>query len=137
MSKLNYQLAADLILLVHALFVLFVVVGLAMVLLGANRGWIWVRNPIFRWAHLGAIVVVMSLTAMGIVCPLTSLEMYFRARGGDLVYVGSFIAHWLEFLLYYTAPSWVWLLAYGLFTAVVAWCWFAIPPSRAPQDKQS
>jgi hypothetical protein len=130
MSKLTYQLAADLTLLLHTLFVLFVVLGLVLVLLGAARGWAWVRNPVFRWSHLAAIAVVVGQAWLGVICPLTSLEMYFRARAGDVVYAGSFIAHWLEAVLYYDAPGWVFVLVYSLFAIAVLWCWFAVPPIR-------
>jgi hypothetical protein len=49
--------------------------------------------------------------------------MALRAREGDAVYTGSFIAHWLGRLLYYEAPSWVFVAAYTLFglLSVVAW----------------
>ncbi len=134
MSKLTYLVAADLTLLLHTLFVLFVVLGLILVLAGAARGWAWVKNPVFRWTHLAAIAVVVGQAWLGVVCPLTSLEMYFRARAGDVVYAGGFIAHWLETLLYYNAPGWVFGLAYSLFGMAVLWCWFAIPPVGKRRD---
>lgn len=137
MSKLGYQLAADLTLLAHALLVLFVVVGLVLIMLGAARGWAWVRNPAFRWTHLFTVAVVMVLSVLGIVCPLTSLEMYFRNLGGGVVYSGSFIGHWLEFLLYYTAPNWVWVIVYSLFTAAVLWCAIAVPPTAKDQNQDT
>ena len=130
MSKLTYQLAADMTLLLHTLFVLFVVLGLVLVLLGAARGWAWVKNPVFRWSHLAAIAVVVGQAWLGVICPLTSLEMYLRDRAGDVVYAGSFIAHWLKTVLYYDAPSWVFVLLYSLFAMAVLWCWFAVPPTR-------
>ena len=84
MSNLTYQLAADLTLLVHSLFVLFVVLGLILVMIGAGRGWTWVRGPVFRYLHLAAIAVVVVQAWLGVVCPLTHLELYFRARAGEV-----------------------------------------------------
>ena len=55
-----YRLLADLILLLHSSFVVFVIVGLVCVLIGGVRGWRWVRNPWFRWAHLLAIGIVVA-----------------------------------------------------------------------------
>ena len=49
---------ADLILIVHFLFVAFVVGGLALTWIGASFGWQWVRNFWFRVSHLAAIVFV-------------------------------------------------------------------------------
>lgn len=137
MSKLGYQLAADLTLLVHAALVLFVVLGLVMILLGASLGWGWIRNPTFRWIHLSTVAVVMIFSVLGMVCPLTSLEMYFRAHGGGVVYGGSFIGHWLEFLLYYTAPNWVWVIVYSLFSAAVLWCAIAVRPTAKQKNQNT
>ena len=54
--------------------------------------------------------------------------MAFRERAGDATYQGSFIAHWLQSLLYYEAPAWVFTLAYSLFGLIVAVTWVAVRP---------
>jgi hypothetical protein len=120
--------AADAVLTLHAGFVLFVVAGLLGLLVGAWRGWSWVRNPWFRAAHLGAIVWVVLQTWLGAVCPLTDLEMALRRGTDGTVYRGGFVAHWLQTLLYYDAPPWVFGVCYTLFGVVVVTCWFRIPP---------
>ena len=127
-SALLSLLAADAILLFHVLFVLFVVTGLALVILGAIRRWHWVRNPWFRLAHVAAIAVVVLQSWLGALCPLTTWEMALREHAGDAVYRGSFVAHWLERLLYYRAPAWVFTLGYTLFAVVVVTCWFRVRP---------
>jgi hypothetical protein len=127
-QNLAYLVAADLVLLVHALFVAFVVVGLVLILAGKPLGWSWVRNPWFRAAHLAAIAVVVLQAWLGIVCPLTTWEMALRAKGGDAVYAGAFVAHWLDALLYYQAPPWVFAVAYTLFGALVVLSWFRVRP---------
>ena len=114
-GSVTYRVLADLVLLLHAAFVFFVIAGLALVLLGGVRGWRWVRNPWFRLAHLLAIGVVVAQAWLGVLCPLTTLEMSLRAHAGAAVYPGSFIAHWLESLLYYRAPAWVFTLCYTVF----------------------
>ena len=123
-----YILAADAVLALHASFVAFVVFGLLLILLGKPLGWRWVRNPGFRIAHLVAIVVVVLQAWLGIVCPLTTVEMMFRARGGDATYTGAFVAHWLESILYYQAPNWVFAVAYTLFGLAVVASWFWVRP---------
>lgn len=124
----RYAVAADAVLVVHALFVVFVILGLLLVIAGAWRGWSWVRNPWFRLAHLAAIGVVMLQSWAGAVCPLTTWENALRARAGEAGYGGSFIAHWLERLLYYQAPPWVFALCYTAFAALVLLCWLRVPP---------
>ena len=123
-----YTFAADLVLLLHVLFVAFVVIGLILILVGKWRHWQWVRNPHFRLAHLAAIAVVVLQSWLGRICPLTTIEMELRSRGGGATYTGSFIAHWLESILYYRAPAWVFAVCYTLFGAIVIASWYWVRP---------
>jgi len=127
-SQTIYHIAADLVLLAHSLFVVFVVLGLVLILCGAFLGWLWIRNPWFRLGHLLAIAVVVLQSWLDVLCPLTTLEISLRQRAGDAPYAGSFIAHWLEAMLYYRAPAWVFVLCYTVFGAVVAISWYYIRP---------
>lgn len=125
-----YLLAADGILVLHVLFVAFVVFGLVLILIGRQRRWSWVRNHWFRVLHLAAILVVVIQAWLGAICPLTSWEMALRARAGDSVYPGAFVAHWLQAILYYDVPAWVFVVCYTAFGALVAASWFLVPPRR-------
>ncbi len=123
-----YLIAADLLLALHVLFVLFVVLSLLLIWLGKFLAWHWVRNAWFRWVHLGAIAYVVLQAWLGRICPLTLWEMELRARAGDAVYSGAFIAHWLNQLLYFEAPLWTFTVAYTLFGALVLASWFWVKP---------
>ena len=85
-----YRLAADLTLLVHALFVLFVLCG---GLLCLHR---------WRWAllHLPALLWGLWVEWSGRLCPLTPLENHFRRLAGDAGYSGGFINHYLHPVIY-------------------------------------
>jgi len=124
----SYLIAADAVLLLHALFVVFVVLGLAMILVGGALGWSWVRVRWFRLAHLAAIGVVVLQSWLGAICPLTTLEMALRERAGQSAYPGSFIAHWVESALYYQAPPWVFVVCYTVFGGLVVGAWFWVRP---------
>jgi len=124
----RFLLAADAILLLHALFAGFVAIGLVLILIGKARRWLWVRNPWFRLTHLIAIAVIVAQSWLGVLCPLTTIEMALRSRAGDTVYTGSFIAHWLERVLYYQAPAWVFVVFYTAFAVVVAASWYWVRP---------
>jgi Protein of Unknown function (DUF2784) len=126
----SYQALADAVLVLHVGVVVFVVGGLLLILAGNWRAWSWVNAWWFRLAHLAAIAVVVAEAWLGIVCPLTTLEMALRTRAGASNYSGSFIEHWLQRLLYYDAPAWVFVLAYSLFAVAVAACWWRFPPKR-------
>ena len=125
-----YLLAADAVLLLHVLFVAFVVTGLVLILAGKLLSWAWVRNWWFRVIHLTAIGVVVLQSWLGVICPLTKLEMYLRGKAGDAMYAGSFVAHWLESILYYRAPTWVFAACYTAFAAIVVLSWVWVRPHR-------
>jgi hypothetical protein len=128
MSQSIFLLAADAILVLHALFVAFVVIGQVLVFVGQARHWSWIRNPWFRILHLVAIAVVVVQSWAGASCPLTRWEMALRTRAGAGVYAGDFIAHWLHKALYYEFPPEVFLVCYTLFGMLVAASWWLIPP---------
>jgi len=115
---------ADAVLVVHVLFVLFVVGGFALILAGAGR-WSWIRNRTFRVLHVAAIVFVAAEALLGVTCPLTRWEDMLRATGRE---ERSFIGRWLAWLLYYDLPEWVFAIAYAAFALAVIGCWRAIPP---------
>ncbi len=122
-------LAADTILLVHFLFVCFVVFGLVLVFVGRAVDWTWIRNPWFRITHLLSIGIVVLQSWLGMICPLTVWEMALRRQAGDRgAYSGSFVAHWLDALLYYRAPPWIFVLVYTSFGLAVVASWLWIRP---------
>lgn len=127
-ERLFYQLVADGLLVLHGLFVAFVVFGLMLVIAGWLAGWRWTRNLWFRLLHLGAIAFVTVQAWLGMICPLTTWEMAFRERAGDVVYAGSFIEYWLHRLIFYQAEPWVFTLAYTLFGLAVVGGWILHPP---------
>ncbi len=127
-NSMGYSLLADLVLVIHAMYVAFIVGGLATILAGKAADWNWVKNFWFRATHLLAIAVVTLLAWLQRICPLTTLEMFFRKKAGQPAYNDAFIAHWLHILLYYEAPLWVFALCYTLFGIGVIWAWIKIPP---------
>lgn len=122
------RILADLVVLVHVIYVLFVVGGWAAVVLGAILGWNWVRNFWYRLVHGLAIGVVAVQAGLGIPCPLTTLENSLRRRAGQATYPGDFVGYWLHELLFYEAPAWVFTASYAGFAAVVAATAWLVPP---------
>jgi len=121
MNSSSFLILADLVLFSHLLVVVFVVFGLVAILLGGTLGWQWVHNGWLRVAHLACIALVVMQAWAGVVCPLTTLEMWLRTKAGEANYTGSFIAHWLGSILYYDLPSWVFTSAYTLGTPSTAY----------------
>lgn len=130
-----YQLLADVVLALHVSIVVFVVVGLLLIILGNIFRWGWVNALWFRAVHLLAIVIVVAESWLGITCPLTTLESWFRAKAQQETYTGSFIEHWLTQLLFYEAPAWIFTLAYSAFAILVLLTWWKFPPKRQPEKQ--
>lgn len=124
-------LAADVVLLVHAAFIAFVVIGQIYVLAGWMFRWRSARNRWFRRIHLGAIAIVVVQAWIGMTCPLTTLESSLRVEAGSGAYEQSFVAHWLSRLIYYDLPLSAFVIAYSVFAALVLLSYWRFPP-RTP-----
>ena len=85
-----YRLLSDAVLLVHAAFVAFVVLG---------GFWVCVR-PNLAWLHLPAVAWGAGIELAGGICPLTPLENHYRVLAGDRGFPGGFIEHYLLAVLY-------------------------------------
>lgn len=81
---------ADLVLLVHFAFVLFVVLGWILVL----------RWPKVAWIHVPAAVWGFLIEVGGWICPLTPLENSLRRQAGEAGYSGGFVEHYVLPILY-------------------------------------
>ena len=122
---------ADLILVVHFGFVLFVVGGLVLVWIGAAMGWRWVRNSWFRAVHLAAIVFVAVEALAGIWCPLTVWEAALRGGQAEK----SFVAYWIHRAMFYELPEGFFTIAYALFALALALTWYWVRPAPAGTKK--
>jgi hypothetical protein len=133
-QSLPFQLLADAVLILHTALVLFVVGGLIVVIIGNLLKWRWVNSLWFRLTHLATIAFIAAEAWLGFVCPLTTLEMWLRLKAKAVTYEGSFIEHWLQTLLFWQAPPWVFTAAYTAFALAVAAAWFYFPP-KLKQDE--
>jgi hypothetical protein len=132
-APIDPQLAlrlADAVLVLHVAIVLFVVGGLAAIVLGRRLGWRWADGLVFRLAHAAAIAVVVAQAWLGVHCPLTILEVWLRRQAGQGGHDASFVGYWLQRLLYIDAPPWAFVVAYTGFGLLVALVWWRYPPRR-------
>jgi polyferredoxin len=127
-----YQTVADAVLLLHFGIVAFVVGGLLLVVVGNLAGWPWVNRLWLRLAHLVAIGTVVAESWLGFTCPLTTLESRLRRLAGTPSYSESFVEHWVQRVLFYEAPSWVFVAGYTVFGLLVLVSWWYYPPNRIP-----
>jgi hypothetical protein len=87
---MSYRLLADLVLIVHAGFVAFVVLGALLAL----------RWPRIAWVHVPVVLWGAGIEFLGGICPLTPLENHWRRLAGELGYPGDFVEHYLLSALY-------------------------------------
>jgi hypothetical protein len=85
-----YRALADLVLVLHLLFILFVALGALAV----------VRYRWMAWAHFPMVVWAALIEFAGWHCPLTPLENWLRRRGGEAGYASGFIEHYLLPIIY-------------------------------------
>lgn len=117
-----FRILADVTVVLHFAFILFVVLG----------GLLAVRWPRIAWLHLPAAAWGAWVQFAGWLCPLTPLENWLRQRGGELGYTGGFIAQYLVPVVY---PSSLtrglqWLLG-GLVLAINAAVYLVVLRRRA------
>jgi hypothetical protein len=120
-----YSWLADLILLIHFSYVLFVVLALVVIWVGFFLHWSFVRNFWFRLVHLLAIGYVVAESLGGVICPLTLWENQLRIKAGNGVYLSSFMEHWVHQIMFYDASPETFTAIYVIFFLAVLlslWC---------------
>jgi hypothetical protein len=85
-----YQAGVDVVVVIHLLFIGFVVGGVFL-------AWRW---PRIIWAHIPAVVYGALVEFAGFTCPLTLLENDLRRHAGEAGYRGGFIDHYLVAVIY-------------------------------------
>lgn len=85
-----YRLLAELVVVIHFAFVVFVVLGGFLIL--------WWRKVI--WLHLPAVLWSAWIELSGGICPLTPLENWFWIQGGQASYPDDFVGNYILPLIY-------------------------------------
>lgn len=117
-KRMWYSLLADLIVVLHFSFVLFVLFG----------GLLTVKWPHVMWVHGPALAWGSLVEFTGLVCPLTPLENRLRMMGGESGYHGDFLSRWLLPVLYpdFLTPGIqiaLGCLLLALNVTIYAWIW--------------
>lgn len=84
------KILADLVVVFHLAFIVFVVGGGLLAI-----RWRWIP-----WIHIPAAVWATVLEIRGLICPLTPLENWLRREAGGTGYTGGFIEHYLLPIVY-------------------------------------
>ena len=117
----------QLVLAVHLVVIAFNIAGLIVVPLGAWRGWPWVRIRWWRLLHLVSLAVVAGQAALGRACFLTDWQDELSGVGRQ----APLIERWINGLIYWPLPIWVFSAAYlAVFAYVLALWWWVRPDGR-------
>ena len=109
-----YEWAAEGIVLLHFLWIVFVVIG---------AFFLW-RTRRWKYVHLAAVLYSLAIEIWGWICPLTHLEQWLRLKAGVESYEGSFITYYLEKVIYLRAPQWLLVSAAVLLLIVTVYLYF-------------
>ena len=116
----------QLVLAVHLAVIAFNVLGLIAIPVGAWRGRTWVRIRWWRLLHLASWVVVAVQAVLGRACFLTAWQDDLTGGGaGD-----PMILRWVNGLIYWDLPIWVFASLYLALFALVLVLWKWVPPTR-------
>lgn len=120
-------MAAIFVLALHFAIIAFNVAGCVLVPIGAWRGWRWVRGFWWRLAHLLSLALVALQALLGRACFLTILQGNVSGTSP----AQPLIASWINRVIYWSLPLWVFAVAYAAVFAYVVALWIAVRP-RAP-----
>lgn len=124
-----YTLFADLIVGFHFTYVMFVVLGQIVIILGWIFKWQFVRNPYFRIIHFLSILVVAAQAILNVPCPLTIWEYQLRELGGQTAeWDISFVGRLLRLLIFFRFPAWFFTVLHVGFASVVLITLVLVPP---------
>jgi hypothetical protein len=122
---------AQAVLAVHLGVIAFNVAGLVAIPLGGALGWRWVRVRWWRLLHLASWAVVAVQAVLGRACFLT---IWQDRLSGAAPGQAPLIERWVETLVFWPLPIWVFGALYlVLFAAVIAF-WWAVPVTRAARS---
>jgi len=126
---MSRPLIADLIVTIHLGWVIFIVFGLFVILLGGALRWRFIRNFWFRAIHLAMILAVVFEAIFGISCPLTIWEYELRTASGQQGATDMpFVPRLIHRLMFFDFPEIVFTAAYCLLGIAVLISWPLIPP---------
>jgi hypothetical protein len=127
---MRYLSLADVIAIIHLGYVIYVILGFILIIVGIICRWKWIRSLFFRITHLLAIVGVACEALLGIHCPLTVLEFKLRYASNLSEEKVSFIGTIIDSLLYYDVPGWLFTIIYTAFALLVIITFIIAPPAK-------
>ncbi|MCU0553892.1 MAG: DUF2784 domain-containing protein [Syntrophales bacterium] len=121
-----YAIAADIVIVIHVLWIAFVILGFPVCL--------WVNSTRWRLIHLAAVIWMILMQITHSICPLTYLEAWLKSEGRETeVYSGKFIIETIERLIYVdtvTLEKITWATGAYLVLILLSFWFRPLPPKK-------
>ncbi|MEM2983019.1 MAG: DUF2784 domain-containing protein [Candidatus Bathyarchaeia archaeon] len=122
---------AEITVFIQLLFIIFLIGGFTVIVLGHFLKWPITRHLTFRTFHLIGFLIVVGFELAGLLCPLTYLEIWLRNKQDpESAYFGSFIAHYIEKIIYWEVPMELILLPTCAIAILTLLIFLISPPNR-------
>ncbi|HEX6841010.1 MAG TPA: DUF2784 domain-containing protein [Stellaceae bacterium] len=125
-----YAMLARLVLAAHVAIIMFNVVGLVVIPLGAWRGWSFVRILWWRALHLAILALVAVQALLARACFLTLWQSALQERAGETASSAPLIVRWVHDLLFWPLPLWFFAVLYVVVWLYALLLWRLVPPRR-------
>lgn len=130
MNMIAFADLASVVSVFHAIYTFFIIIGFILIWIGYFAKWKWVRNYTFRVVHLSMMAFVGFEAVFNIECPLTWLEYRLltlaRLKHGNMPFIAGFV----DKILFYNFPIWLFNAIYASFTIILVATWFIVKPVR-------
>jgi hypothetical protein len=122
-----YQIAADIVIVIHFLWIAFVILGFPIIL--------WINSTRWRLIHLAAVIWMILMQVSHSICPLTYLEAWLKSEGrGAEVYSGKFMIETIERLIYVDSVTLEKIMvATGVYLAIIVLSFWFRPIKKKQQ----
>lgn len=120
-------MAAIIVLALHLAIIVFNIAGCIVIPIGAWRGWRWVRKFWWRLAHVLSLAVVAAQALLGRACFLTIWQDQLSGNA----HVEPLIEGWMNRLVYWPLPMWVFVIAYVAVFVYVIGLWVWVRPRKS------
>lgn len=119
---------AGLVLYFHLLVILFIIFGFVVIPLGVKLKWKFINEFWWRLTHLVSMVIVAGQAILGAACFLTDIQSDLLQTAGKRGYRVPFIQTYVDRLVYYNFPIWVFSIIYVILFIYTIYLWFKVPP---------
>ena len=107
-----YKILADIVVLIHFLWILFLFFG----------AFLGIKNRAVKIFHLSGLAFAFIIQIFDWYCPLTHLEVWLRSKHSPfLAYAGSFIIYYVEKIVYIEISRWLVFILTILLCGLNAW----------------